>query len=312
MPIKYARSLSAPASVWAAWVPQDLNDQEYEILAWIPAEHATTRQARYHIHGVRQKDSPVVVEVNQSQFADTWASLGTFRFDLTRSHSGHVQLTNFTGEDNREVAFATVRWQPAGVAASAGERLADGFDPPVGTMSERRSNNIWPGEWYDVTGYDVLYTIRREPVGHNQWRDVKAFHTGADLNLPRNLDRRAPLFAVASGEVTFAGFMTAWGNIIVIRHDPLWPDAPPVYSRYAHMFSIDVRAGDRVERGERIGLIGEGDPDKPFAAHLHFDISPTTILEEKPSHWPALKREQVHQHYVDPRRFIEEHRPPQE
>jgi murein DD-endopeptidase MepM/ murein hydrolase activator NlpD len=189
-------------------------------------------------------------------------------------------------------------------------QLSDGFDSPVGSAVERAGNHIWPGKWFDFTGFNVLYTVRKEPIPDtNQLRDVKAFHTGADLNLPKNKDKLAPLYAAGSGEVIFADEKPVWGKIIVIRHDPLAPDADPVYTRYAHMERVDVTAGEEVTRGQQIGLIGEGDPDTPFSAHLHFDVCITNILEQNPGHWPALQQHLVTRHYTNPKAFIEANRP---
>jgi len=142
-------------------------------------------------------------------------------------------------------------------------------------------------------------------------RKVRAFHTGADLNLnkPRfNLDRGAPVYAMASGVVTWAArWGNVWRNIIIIEHDPM-PNGDRVYTRYAHVENLLVGVGDRVRRGQQICSVGmSGGPGGNY--HLHFDISYTDILKQKPGHWPGSKQNEVTQHYVDPRNFIATHRP---
>jgi murein DD-endopeptidase MepM/ murein hydrolase activator NlpD len=69
---------------------------------------------------------------------------------------------------------------------------------------------------------------------------------------------------------------------------------------------MSVSASQRVQRGQEIGRVGhpEGGPN-----HLHFDISPTTALLVRPSDWPGLDRPRLLLHYVDPRAFIQVHRP---
>ncbi len=313
--MKYANSVSTSGSVWAAWSPQLPASGVYHLRAWIPGKHATTKQARYHIHGVIGQTEPIVVEIDQSQYFDEWVELGLFELDVDLPQSGQAQLTNHTGEANKEVGFAGMQWELSVEredSIDAGIIFADGFDPPVGSDAERQSGKIWPGKWFDVTGYNVLYTIRREQTAPGQYREVKAIHTGADLNLPQNQDRRSPLYAIASGEVIFSTFKRGWGELLIIRHDPLAADQPPIYSRYAHMYRVDVHPGDRVERGQKLGIIGEGDPARPFGAHLHFDISHTDILGREPTHWPGLRREEVTRHYLDPKKFISENRPVKE
>lgn len=177
---------------------------------------------------------------------------------------------------------------------------ADGFDAPVGTLEQRSSAELWPGTWFDATGFAAYYTA----VG-------AAYHTGADLNnnTPSwDMDRGAPVYAPASGLVTFAGVGSGtWGQMIVIRHDPL-PDGTQVWTRCAHLGERRVETGQRVERGQQIATIGNAD-GKLNNYHLHYDIAQTDILERSPGHWPGINRDEVLRHYVDPLAFTASHRP---
>jgi murein DD-endopeptidase MepM/ murein hydrolase activator NlpD len=62
-----------------------------------------------------------------------------------------------------------------------------------------------------------------------------------------------------------------------------------------------------VRRGDQIATIGNAFGQ--WAYHLHFDLSPTTILETQPQHWPGRNLAGVLSNYVDPRLFIEQNRP---
>ncbi len=74
-----------------------------------------------------------------------------------------------------------------------------------------------------------------------------------------------PIHAAAGGTVTYAGNeLKGYGNLILIRHDDGYVTA------YAHAQSIGVNRGDRVEKGQVIGLAGAtGDVATP---QLHFEI----------------------------------------
>ena len=115
-----------------------------------------------------------------------------------------------------------------------------------------------------------------------------------------------PVYAPASGVVTFAGYKNVWTNIVIIRHDPLQAGGPYVYSRLAHLATMSVREGQRVARGDQIGTIG-----KPTGGteHLHFDISPTEALFNNPGDWPKLDLARLRRDYVDPKIYIQQHRP---
>ena len=95
-------------------------------------------------------------------------------------------------------------------------------------------------------------------------------HTGIDLGGTWHTE----IYAVADGEVTFAGVQTGFGNCIEIKHVV---NGETIYSFYAHLSRIDVQAGDKVTQGQVIGLEG-GDPDSDpnpgysTGHHLHFEI----------------------------------------
>jgi murein DD-endopeptidase MepM/ murein hydrolase activator NlpD len=138
----------------------------------------------------------------------------------------------------------------------------------------------------------------------------EAYHTGADLNLNEpywDADAHSPVYAAASGIVTFADRLPGWGNVIVIRHDPLLTTGQVIYGRYAHVENLRVRPGDRVVRGQQICKVGNA--EGIFAYHLHFDLSPTTILQTSPVDWPKLDRAQLRRDYINPQEFVLKHRP---
>jgi len=120
-------------------------------------------------------------------------------------------------------------------------------------------------------------------------------------------DAHSPVYAVASGVVTFADRVPGWGNVIIIRHDPLISTGQVVYGRYAHVNSPIVKVGDRVVRGQQIAKVGNA--EGLYAYHLHFDLSPTAVLETQPWHWPKLNWNALMENYVDPQDFIRQHRP---
>lgn len=87
------------------------------------------------------------------------------------------------------------------------------------------------------------------------------YHTGLDFAAPTG----TPIFAVEDGKVVSAGPAGAYGNMIEVAH------GDGTRSLYAHLSRIDVKKGQKVQRGERIGSLGNtGNSTGP---HLHFEIS---------------------------------------
>jgi GH25 family lysozyme M1 (1,4-beta-N-acetylmuramidase) len=171
------------------------------------------------------------------------------------------------------------------------------FDSPVGNADQRRrKDKMYPGTWFDANPFRALYT--------NSSTGNQSYHTGNDLNKNSpewDADKHAPVYAAAGGVVTFAGTRDIWGGVIIIKHDI------NLYSRYGHVENIAVQDGDLVSRGQKIAQVGQDALGGPF--HLHFDISQTGILETKPGHWPGLDLEQLDRHYLDPKDYIDRHRP---
>jgi murein DD-endopeptidase MepM/ murein hydrolase activator NlpD len=79
------------------------------------------------------------------------------------------------------------------------------------------------------------------------------------------------------------------------------------YSRSGHVEEMIVKVGERVKRGQRIAKVGNA--FGRFAYHLHFDLSPTNILDQQPQHWPAKNLNNLLANYIDPRDFIMKNRP---
>ncbi|MFQ3568731.1 MAG: peptidoglycan DD-metalloendopeptidase family protein [Aggregatilineales bacterium] len=296
----YYKSTEARTSkVAVRWTPRIEQSGKYEVSAFVPMRHASTQNARYKVHGIKGTAGELLVTIDQSLYRNQWVSLGVFEFDRNALNAGTVFLNDLTGEIDRVIAFDAMRWRRVIEGGTPGiGPFADGFDSPVGTSAERRSQQVWPGKWFDASPFGRLYFIGTPS---------EAYHTGADLNLPQDADARAPVYASASGVVTFAARLPVWGNVIIIRHDPLITSGQVIFGRYAHVENMLVKVGDRVVRGQHISNIGNA--FGRWAYHLHFDLSPTTILETNPEHWPGKNRDALFRNYIDPREFIENNRP---
>ncbi len=87
-----------------------------------------------------------------------------------------------------------------------------------------------------------------------------SFHYGLDIAAPLGTRVRA----AATGVVDFTGTKNGYGLMLTINHRNGWK------SLYAHNSTLLVRTGERVTRGQPIGLIGAtGNATGP---HLHLEI----------------------------------------
>lgn len=301
---RYVETNNAFSRVWVRWAPRLPASGWYEISAYVPSQHGSTRNARYKINGILGQQADFEVRVSQIAVDSLWVSLGVYQFDAANPNAGVVFLNDLTGERGREIAFDAIRWRQVLGWNQPPRYLADGFDSPVGLPQERqaRGGTTWPETWLSTNPYKNRYLLLGTPT----------IHTGDDLVMRRGGTLGQSVYAAASGVVTNARRLSgSWGDVIVIRHDPLISTGQVVYSRYGHVGEMLVRAGDRVVRGQRIAIISDAYGVFRSAPHLHFDISPTRILESAPADWPGLDMERVERDYADPRLFIYGNRPVQ-
>ncbi|XBQ15543.1 MAG: M23 family metallopeptidase [Oceanicaulis sp.] len=87
-----------------------------------------------------------------------------------------------------------------------------------------------------------------------------AMHAGADFAAYRN----APIIAPAPGRVVYAGWRAGYGRTVEVDH------GYGFRTRYGHLHSIDVRRGDMVVAGQRLG--GMGSTGRSTATHLHYEV----------------------------------------
>jgi murein DD-endopeptidase MepM/ murein hydrolase activator NlpD len=69
---------------------------------------------------------------------------------------------------------------------------------------------------------------------------------------------------VGDGVVEFAGVQRGYGNVVEVMHQG------GKSTVYAHMSRIDVRKGQRVSQGDRIGAVGT--TGWSTGPHLHFEF----------------------------------------
>lgn len=123
-----------------------------------------------------------------------------------------------------------------------------GFDG----QSKRRSFLASPMEFSRVSSG---FAMRFHPL-LQKWRQ----HKGIDYAAPTG----APVRNVGDGVVDFAGRQNGYGNVVVVRH------AGGKETLYAHLSRVDVRKGQRVEQGARLGAVGA--TGWATGPHLHFEF----------------------------------------
>lgn len=116
----------------------------------------------------------------------------------------------------------------------------------------RRIPSIPPAKGVFSSGFGV----RKDP-----FTGGLEFHKGIDISAPEG----TPIIATADGIVDTTGWHDGgYGYQVVIDHQN------GIKTRYAHMLKVLVREGQKVKRGQIIGLVGN--TGKSIAPHVHYEV----------------------------------------
>jgi hypothetical protein len=139
----------------------------------------------------------------------------------------------------------------------------------------RQKNNQFIRDLAQKTAPEMLFKDAFQQLGNSQveagFADARTYvyqgkevdqqvHLGFDLAATANV----PISSAQRGIVVYADFLGIYGNCVIVDH------GLGVQSLYAHLSSIDVAPGDRVEKGQplgRSGMTGLAGGD-----HLHFTM----------------------------------------
>jgi murein DD-endopeptidase MepM/ murein hydrolase activator NlpD len=127
------------------------------------------------------------------------------------------------------------------------------------------------GAYFDLSGRSMKRAFLASPMEFSRvssgfamrfhpllqrWRK----HLGVDYAAPTG----TPVRTVGDGVVTFAGVQGGYGKVVEVKH------RDDRTTLYAHLSRIDVRKGQSVEQGMRIGAVGS--TGWSTGPHLHFEF----------------------------------------
>jgi murein DD-endopeptidase MepM/ murein hydrolase activator NlpD len=188
--------------------------------------------------------------------------------------AGDARTTALSRDSERqakeEKADATIK---AAVEEQADQRTGRLLE--LADSAEKRADQIAKNLWVLPTvGYHL--TARFGQTG--LWSSI---HTGLDFAAPSG----SPIYAIANGVVTSAGYDGAYGNKTV----ETLPDGTEIW--YCHQSTIGVEVGDKIIQSEQIGTLGStghvtgphvhievrpggGDPVDPYPEFLYHGVTP--------------------------------------
>ena len=176
------------------------------------------------------------------------------------------------------------------VVETGDNTLLQGFLAVNGEL--RRLNADTIASFATASAPEILWSGAFRQLGNSQVESAFADHRtylyeGAEVDQQVHLGfdlastARAPIGAANRGRVVFADYLGIYGNCVILDH------GMGVQSLYAHLSSIDVSVGQRVEQNDALGRSGA--TGLAGGDHLHFTMlvhgQPVNPVEWWDPHW---------------------------
>lgn len=157
-----------------------------------------------------------------------------------------------------------------GGGSGSSSSSSGGVDPDLAKLS---GEFVWPVKGVKVNGDSIEGVGPDQDFGPRSFFDgFSSTHYGIDFG-SATFGSAAPVYAAADGEVVYGGDAetVGWGagsHYVAIKHNG------DIYTTYSHMRSHSVHKGDKVKKGQQIGVTGaEGNAS---GEHLHFETKKGT------------------------------------
>ena len=184
--------------------------------------------------------------------ADSFSGTDAFNF------SGNDPRSQAISRDSERKAAVTAADQKLKAAVEVQNQQRNAQLASLAASAEKRADEIAKNLWVLPTiGYHLTARFGQSSGlwAHN--------HTGLDFAAPTG----TPIFAIANGVITSAGFDGAYGNKTV----ETLPDGTEIW--YCHQSEIGVTVGQKVIQSAQIGRVGStGNVTGP---HVHIEVRPT-------------------------------------
>lgn len=186
------------------------------------------------------------------------ASLKKLEASKKKELSGYDDLIKHSEESEKKIA-SEIAAQQAAIAAA--EKAEQSYHKQASTVPNYKGSKGTKGAgwtWPCPSSHTITseYGYRSDPFGGKSG----AFHSGIDIGAPAG----TPIVAACAGTVAWSSFSSTAGNWIGISH------GNGVVSVYMHMSARIAKAGQHVNKGQTIGLVGT--TGSSTGNHLHFGV----------------------------------------
>ncbi|NLU51012.1 MAG: peptidoglycan DD-metalloendopeptidase family protein [Syntrophomonadaceae bacterium] len=212
-----------------------------------------------------QQDMQLIesIEQERNRLAQTKEELENKKAELLYMRQARQAQEEFLGEqaDMKQEVLDSVKAQRQAYEKALDELEATSRKLEQIIRSLQKSGTAYQGTGvfcWPVPGYTRItsdFGMRYHPI-----LQTRRMHTGTDIAAPRG----ARVVAADGGTVLDTGRMGGYGNTVIVDH------GGGISTLYAHLSSIAVSPGTRVDKGDTLGAVGS--TGWSTGNHLHFEV----------------------------------------
>ena len=192
----------------------------------------------------------------QNQFIHSFNQKSQFMKNFSLAIIGvSIMILPFFIFGNKHLVEKEITLLNISPSASSKQTLKELSQTPLIKINEAQATT-WNCPLTGSIKVSSAYGMRMHPL-----LKVKKMHTGVDFKAPLGTE----IYAPSDGVVEKAQLdKTKFGNYILIKHDDVYQ------SFYAHLSELKVKAGQKIKKGDLIGLVGS--TGMSVGPHLHYEI----------------------------------------
>jgi murein DD-endopeptidase MepM/ murein hydrolase activator NlpD len=269
---------------WAAFLILLLNlpaanaqkDAGFRVVSWFPQRLESGSPVFFRIELDQPADSlqgtwldhPLVF--TRAQQGNTWYALagidveqapGTYPLQLAATDANGAELHASQQVDVLPGSYktTTLHVEEKYVAPDAAtlERIAADKAVKDAAFAHQISQPLWNGSFQSPVPFAPTDSFGTRRMFNDK---LASIHRGTDFHAPPG----TPVVAANDGVVMIAQGMFYEGNLVVIDHGQQFS------TLYMHLSKIEVKVGDRVHKGQRLGLSGA--TGRVTGPHLHLGV----------------------------------------
>jgi murein DD-endopeptidase MepM/ murein hydrolase activator NlpD len=210
------------------------------------------------------------IAFTRSQNGNTWYALagidveqapGTYALELTatasdgRAQQAKQEVTVLPGQYKTTTLHVEEKYvQPD---AATQQRIAADKAVKDAAFARQIPQPLWNGSFRSPVPFTATDSFGTRRMFNGQ---LASIHRGTDFHAPSG----TPVVAANDGEVIIAQGMFYEGNLVVVDHGQQFS------TLYMHLSKIEVKVGERVKKGQRLGLSGA--TGRVTGPHLHLGV----------------------------------------